>query len=92
MENKLREMFPSGQWCLGNKAWMVKDGTYFCAAADIVAGEIVLTELGKRLSGGAKLVVAVPEVVVDLSLNDELEAILNAPEPAPVKRPKKPFG
>lgn len=92
MESKLKEMFPSGQWGLGNKAWMVKDGAYFCAAADIVDGEIVLTDLGKRLSGGVKPVVAVPEAVVDMSLNDELEAILNMPEPAPVKRSKKPFG
>lgn len=49
MQAKLEQMFPSGQWGIGQKSWMVKDGTYFCAAAEIVDGEIVLTELGTSL-------------------------------------------
>lgn len=99
MESKLKEMFPSGQWSLGNRSWMVKDGTYFCAAADIIDGEIALTELGRKLASTVKVAApVVPEVVVDMSLNDELDAILNElepeaePEAVPVKRSKKHFG
>lgn len=44
-------MFPEGQWTTGEKAWAVKDGMYFCHAAEVVDGEIVLTELGNRLLG-----------------------------------------
>jgi len=51
MEKKLLQMFPTGQWTTGEKAWAVKDGMYFCHAAEIVDGEIVLTELGNRLLG-----------------------------------------
>lgn len=64
MEEKLKEMFPEGQWGTGQKAWMVKNGTYFCAAADIVDGEIVLTELGHSLLGPKPKEVVVEEVVI----------------------------
>lgn len=51
METSLKEMFPTGEWGLGQKSWMVKDGVYFCAVADIVDGKATLTELGHRLVG-----------------------------------------
>jgi len=63
MEEKLKQMFPEGQWGTGQKAWMVKDGAYFWAAAEIVDGKIELTELGRRLSGAEPAVVA-PEAGV----------------------------
>ena len=50
MQKKLEQMFPSGQWSTGQKSWMVRHGTYFCAVADVVDGAVVLTELGKQLS------------------------------------------
>ena len=50
LQKKLEQMLPMGQWGLGQRQWMAKDGTYFCVAADIVDGEIILTELGERLS------------------------------------------
>lgn len=54
MKEKLERMFPGGEWGLGQRAWMVKSGTYFCAAADIVDGEIVLTDLGRELTGAVE--------------------------------------
>ena len=83
MEEKLKEMFPEGQWGTGQKAWMVKDGTYFCAAAEIVDGEVSLTELGRRLLGSAPaevVVVAQPEPVVIP------EFVPPKQEPKPAKR------
>lgn len=62
MDDLLKEMFPSGEWGLGQRAWMVKDGVYFCAAADIIDGEIVLTELGKRLVGATAKKEVVEEI------------------------------
>lgn len=51
MKEKLERLFPGGEWSLGQKSWMVKSGTYFCSVADVVDGEIVLTDLGRELTG-----------------------------------------
>lgn len=73
MEAKLREMFPSGEWGIGQRSWMVKDGQYFWAVADIVDGEIVLTERGKQLA--APVAKAAPEVVIPEFLEPAAEEV-----------------
>ena len=77
LQKKLEQMFPTGQWTTGQKAWAVKDGMYFCHAADIVDGEIVLTELGKRLINPTPVIDMIPETF-------ELGGT-----PEPVAKPKK---
>lgn len=67
MEEKLKQMFPEGQWGTGQKAWMVKDGAYFWAAAEVVDGEVVVTELGHKLLG-TKPVAAKVEKVAEVEI------------------------
>lgn len=82
MQKKLEQMFPGGQWTTGEKAWAVKDGMYFCHAAEIVDGEIVLTELGKRLlKVPEKSAEKAPEPVV------EEKPAEKAPEPVVEEKP-----
>lgn len=68
MDSKLKEMFPAGEWGTGQRAWMVKDGPYFWAAAEIVDGQIVLTDFGKSKLAPA---VRVPAPVVEVPVVEE---------------------
>lgn len=69
----LKTAFPTGEWGIGQKAYMVKDGTYHCAAATVEDGVVTLTELGLRLTGAVSVDVvaddapAVPKAPVKLS-------------------------
>ena len=82
MKEKLLAMFPGGQWGKDEKTWDIKHGCYILPVADIVDGEMVLTNLGRQL-----LAVEVEEVVTV-----EVEAVVipefTALKPAPTKEKK----
>jgi hypothetical protein len=60
---------------------MAKDGTYFCVAADIVDGEIVLTELGERLTKPSPVIDIIPE---DFELGEKPKTVAKPAKPSKV--------
>ena len=78
MEAKLKEMFPAGEWGLGQRSWMVKSGTYFHAAAEIVDGSVVITPFGASVLAPAARETA-PEAIEIPSFVPE--AVEEAPKP-----------